>query len=81
MEFSYLQLDTDLRSFFFQSEKDYDPFADRRQKTVAEKEDEYRAIRRRMIISPERIDPFAEGRRFIFYSLFESFQITLLIMM
>ncbi|CAH0385050.1 unnamed protein product [Bemisia tabaci] len=44
-----------------QSEKDYDPFADRRQKTVAEKEDEYRAMRRRMIISPERIDPFAEG--------------------
>ncbi|KAI5746024.1 hypothetical protein M8J76_016483 [Diaphorina citri] len=44
-----------------QSEKDYDPFADRRQKTVAEKEDEYRAIRRRMIISPERVDPFAEG--------------------
>ncbi|KAI5710323.1 hypothetical protein M8J75_007667 [Diaphorina citri] len=49
-----------------QSEKDYDPFADRRQKTVAEKEDEYRAIRRRMIISPERVDPFAEGRHCVF---------------
>lgn len=39
----------------------YDPFAERRQKTIAEKDDEYRAQRRRMIISPERIDPFAEG--------------------
>uniref|UniRef100_A0A8D8TJV7 Splicing factor 3B subunit 1 n=1 Tax=Cacopsylla melanoneura TaxID=428564 RepID=A0A8D8TJV7_9HEMI len=47
-----------------QSEKDYDPFADKRQKTIAEKEDEYRAMRRRMIISPERVDPFAEGRLF-----------------
>lgn len=44
-----------------QSEKDYDPFADRRRPTIAEKEDEYRQKRRRMIISPERIDPFAEG--------------------
>ncbi|XKL60534.1 hypothetical protein PGB90_007591 [Kerria lacca] len=39
----------------------YDPFAERRQKTIAEKEDEYRAFRRSMIISPERVDPFAEG--------------------
>lgn len=39
----------------------YDPFAERRQKTIAEKEDEYRILRRRMIISPERVDPFAEG--------------------
>lgn len=46
---------------FLQSEKDYDPFADRRRPTVAEKEDEYRQKRRRMIISPERVDPFAEG--------------------
>ncbi|KAG8223693.1 hypothetical protein J437_LFUL004058 [Ladona fulva] len=44
-----------------QSEKDYDPFAERRRPTVAEKEDEYRQKRRRMIISPERVDPFAEG--------------------
>ncbi|XP_014251368.1 splicing factor 3B subunit 1 isoform X2 [Cimex lectularius] len=44
-----------------QSEKDYDPFADRRRPTIAEKEDEYRQMRRRMIISPERVDPFAEG--------------------
>jgi hypothetical protein len=45
----------------FQSEKDYDPFAERRRPTVAEKEDEYRQKRRMMIISPERVDPFAEG--------------------
>ncbi|PNF36634.1 Splicing factor 3B subunit 1 [Cryptotermes secundus] len=44
-----------------QSEKDYDPFAERRRPTVAEKEDEYRQKRRMMIISPERVDPFAEG--------------------
>ncbi|XP_046390024.1 splicing factor 3B subunit 1 isoform X1 [Ischnura elegans] len=44
-----------------QSEKDYDPFAERRRPTVGEKEDEYRQKRRRMIISPERVDPFAEG--------------------
>lgn len=46
---------------YFQSDTVYDPFAERRPKTVAEKEDEYRAHRRRMIISPERVDPFAEG--------------------
>uniref|UniRef100_A0A6M2DTF6 Putative splicing factor 3b subunit 1 n=1 Tax=Xenopsylla cheopis TaxID=163159 RepID=A0A6M2DTF6_XENCH len=44
-----------------QSEKDYDPFADRRRPTIADREDEYRQKRRRMIISPERNDPFAEG--------------------
>ncbi|XP_039290962.1 LOW QUALITY PROTEIN: splicing factor 3B subunit 1 [Nilaparvata lugens] len=45
------------------SESDYDPFADRRTKTITEREDEYRQKRRRMIISPERIDPFAEGAK------------------
>ncbi|XP_058806237.1 splicing factor 3B subunit 1 isoform X1 [Phymastichus coffea] len=44
-----------------QSEKDYDPFADRRRPTIADREDEYRQRKRRMIISPERVDPFAEG--------------------
>ncbi|XP_030760437.1 splicing factor 3B subunit 1 [Sitophilus oryzae] len=44
-----------------QSEKDYDPFADRRRPTIADREDEYRQKRRRMLISPERVDPFAEG--------------------
>ncbi|CAH1101714.1 unnamed protein product [Psylliodes chrysocephalus] len=44
-----------------QSDKDYDPFADRRRATIADREDEYRQRRRRMIISPERVDPFADG--------------------
>ncbi|XP_066245783.1 splicing factor 3B subunit 1 isoform X1 [Euwallacea similis] len=44
-----------------QSEKDYDPFADRRRLTIADREDEYRQKRRIMIISPERVDPFADG--------------------
>lgn len=48
----------------FQSEKDYDPFADRRRATIADREDEYRQKRRRLIISPERVDPFADGECF-----------------
>nr|XP_029733222.1 splicing factor 3B subunit 1-like isoform X2 [Aedes albopictus] len=46
-----------------QPDTDYDPFADRRRPTVGEKEDEYRQKRRRLVISPERIDPFADGTR------------------
>jgi hypothetical protein len=61
----------------FQAEKDYDPFAERRRPTVAEKEDEYRQKRRMMIISPERVDPFAEGLssspELAFYLGFSSF--------
>lgn len=45
-----------------QADKDYDPFADRRRPTIADREDEYRQKRRKMIISPERIDPFADGK-------------------
>lgn len=51
-------------SFFveFQSEKDEsDPFADRRRPTIADREDEYRQKRRRFVISPDRVDPFADG--------------------
>lgn len=48
-------------TFLLQSDKDYDPFADKRRPTIADREDEYRQKRRRMIISPERNDPFAEG--------------------
>lgn len=44
-----------------QADKDFDPFADRRRPTIADREDEYRQKRRAMIISPERIDPFADG--------------------
>lgn len=55
--------------FMSQSEKDYDPFADRRRPTIADREDEYRQKRRRMIISPERVDPFAEGWYFFLLKL------------
>ncbi|XP_065345742.1 splicing factor 3B subunit 1 isoform X1 [Cloeon dipterum] len=43
------------------TDKDYDPFADRRRPTIADREDEYRQKRRKLMISPERADPFAEG--------------------
>lgn len=49
-------------NLYLQSDKDYDPFADKRRPTIADREDEYRQKRRRMIISPERMDPFAEGK-------------------
>lgn len=48
-------------NLLIQAEKDYDPFADRRRPTVGEKEDEYRQKRRKLVISPERVDPFADG--------------------
>ena len=41
--------------------EDFDPFAEHRRPTIADREDEYRAKRRKMVISPERVDPFAEG--------------------
>ncbi|CAH1789138.1 unnamed protein product [Owenia fusiformis] len=44
-----------------QTDKDYDPFAEHRVPKIADREDEYRARRRNMIISPERHDPFAIG--------------------
>ncbi|KAG5321664.1 SF3B1 factor, partial [Pseudoatta argentina] len=53
--------DKRLPTLIDREEKDYDPFADRRRPTIADREDEYRQKRRRMIISPERVDPFAEG--------------------
>lgn len=47
---------------FPQSEPDYDPFENRRPKTVGEKEDEYRQKRRKQVLSPARVDPFADGK-------------------
>ena len=47
--------------FSFQGKEDVDPLADRRRPTIADREDEYKQKRRRVIISPERADPFAEG--------------------
>lgn len=46
----------------FQNEPDYDPFESRRPKTVGEKEDEYRQKRRKQVLSPARVDPFADGK-------------------
>ncbi|CAL1284841.1 unnamed protein product [Larinioides sclopetarius] len=42
-------------------DKDYDPFGDRKIPRIADREDEYRAQRRKFMISPERLDPFADG--------------------
>ena len=39
--------------------KDFDPLADRRPSRVGDRDDEYKARRRQLIISPERHDPFA----------------------
>ncbi|CAB4022454.1 splicing factor 3B subunit 1 isoform X1, partial [Paramuricea clavata] len=39
----------------------FNAFAEHKQPTIAEREDDYRARRRKMIISPERNDPFAEA--------------------
>ncbi|KAK5860645.1 hypothetical protein PBY51_022107 [Eleginops maclovinus] len=44
-----------------QSDEQYDPFAEHRPQKIAEREDEYKGRRRMMIISPERLDPFADG--------------------
>ncbi|KAF1382978.1 hypothetical protein PFLUV_G00149440 [Perca fluviatilis] len=44
-----------------QSDEQYDPFAEHRPPKIAEREDEYKARRRQMIISPERLDPFADA--------------------
>ncbi|KAK3725630.1 hypothetical protein RRG08_043047 [Elysia crispata] len=44
------------------NDQDFDPMADHRAPKITDREDEYRAARRRqMIISPERYDPFAQG--------------------
>merc|ERR1719409_1145338 len=39
--------------------EDDDPFAATRSKTIGDREDEYRAQRRRRMLSPDRADPFA----------------------
>ncbi|XP_061826830.1 splicing factor 3B subunit 1 isoform X4 [Nerophis lumbriciformis] len=44
-----------------QSDEQYDPFAEHRPQKIAEREDEYKGRRMQMIISPERLDPFADG--------------------
>ncbi|KAM4561269.1 splicing factor 3B subunit 1 isoform 3-T3 [Fundulus diaphanus] len=44
-----------------QSDEQYDPFAEHRAPKIADREDEYKGRRRQMIISPERLDPFADA--------------------
>lgn len=63
-------------SILLQGEKDdFDPFAESRRPTIAEKEDEYRQRRRRLVISPERADPFADGL-YIFNSFPETARVS-----
>ena len=40
---------------------DYDPFAEHKKPTVAQRESEYQARRRAQMISPARVDFFADG--------------------
>lgn len=55
-----------------QSTEQYDPFAEHRPPKIADREDEYKKHRRTMIISPERLDPFADGNSFpLFYKYSE----------
>jgi splicing factor 3B subunit 1 len=44
-----------------QSDNDYDPFAEHKRPKIADREDEYRQRKRNQIISPARVDPFANG--------------------
>ncbi|XP_016344482.1 splicing factor 3B subunit 1-like isoform X1 [Sinocyclocheilus anshuiensis] len=44
-----------------QSDEQYDPFAEHRPQKISDREDEYKKRRQKMIISPERHDPFADG--------------------
>nr|CAG4640605.1 EOG090X00GC [Eulimnadia texana] len=41
--------------------EDHDPFAEYRRPTIADRENEYTSKRRKVVISPERVDPFAQG--------------------
>lgn len=52
-----------------QGKEDFDPLADRRRPTIADREDEYKQKRRRIIISPERADPFADGKLLHIYCI------------
>ncbi|XP_060732065.1 splicing factor 3B subunit 1 isoform X4 [Tachysurus vachellii] len=44
-----------------QSDEQYDPFAEHRPQKISDREDEYKRRRQKMIISPERHDPFADA--------------------
>uniref|UniRef100_X2B439 Splicing factor 3B subunit 1 domain-containing protein n=1 Tax=Capitella teleta TaxID=283909 RepID=X2B439_CAPTE len=52
-------------------EKDFDPLADHRVPRIADREDEYRAKRRHMVLSPgARHDPFDAGKNLLYFFLF-----------
>lgn len=44
-----------------QAPDDFDPFAEHKRPKIVDREDEYRKQRRNAIISPARVDPFANG--------------------
>ena len=44
-----------------QAPEDYDPFAEHKRPKIIDREDEYRQRKRNAIISPARVDPFANG--------------------
>ncbi|OQV19167.1 Splicing factor 3B subunit 1 [Hypsibius exemplaris] len=43
------------------SGEDFDPMAEHKRQTVADRENEYQARRRKIRLSPDRADPFADG--------------------
>lgn len=52
-------------TIFFLPILQYDPFAEHRPQKISDREDEYKKRRQKMIISPERHDPFADGKFYI----------------
>lgn len=49
-------------SSLLQIDKDHDPMAQYKRPTIADREDDYRARRRAQVLSPDRIDPFMDGK-------------------
>ena len=47
--------------------QDFDPMAEHRAPRVGDRDDEYKARRRNLIISPERHDPFAGEMLFVVF--------------
>jgi len=55
----------------FQADKDHDPFAEHKRQTIQERQADNEYLRRaqKRVISPERFDPFLDGRfmSFLFF--------------
>lgn len=45
--------------------QDLDPFADHKRQTIADRQNEYQQRMRKLLISPARVDPFADGKYII----------------